>query len=173
MPPRRHPCTPPPTPVAFCAAAGLHRHCQVARFALVTVLQRQYVPTCAPTCYASATTQRAQHAVEPQRTAKTAVGERGNVTPRRIKPGIRQLLLTHRMCFDMHEGHAYHMHEPGSAARLWTVDAWWAARTGVAHICNTVWCICLSNRPPVHGTTVLFLADGSLMSGKMRCGFLA
>ena len=25
-------------------------------------------------------------------------------------------------------------------------DVWWAAQTGAARICNTVWCICLSSR---------------------------
>ena len=47
----------------------------------------------------------------------------------------------------MHVSHAFHMHEPGTDARIWTCDVWWAAHIGAAHICNIVWCICLSNRP--------------------------
>ena len=46
---------------------------------------------------------------------------------------------------DMHVSHACHMHEPGTDARIWTCDVWWAPRVGAAHICNIVWCICLSN----------------------------
>ena len=48
----------------------------------------------------------------------------------------------------MHVSHASHMHEPGTDARIWTCDVWWAARIGAAHICNIVWCICLSNSKP-------------------------
>ena len=51
-------------------------------------------------------------------------------------------------CCEMHEGHACHMHEPGSAARMWTCEVWWAAHIGAAHICNIVWCIRLSNMHP-------------------------
>ena len=39
----------------------------------------------------------------------------------------------------MHVSHAFHVHEPGTDARIW------AAHIGAAHICNIVWCICLSN----------------------------
>ena len=49
---------------------------------------------------------------------------------------------------EMHVGHACHMHEPGTTARIWTCDAWWAAHIGAAHICNIVWCICVSNMLP-------------------------
>ena len=45
----------------------------------------------------------------------------------------------------MHVSHACHMHEPGTDARIWTCDVWWAAHIGAAHICNIIWCICLSN----------------------------
>ena len=47
------------------------------------------------------------------------------------------------LCCEMHARHACHMHEPGTDARIWTCDVWWA---GGEHICNEVWCICLSNR---------------------------
>ena len=43
-------------------------------------------------------------------------------------------------CCEMHVSHACHMHEPGTDARIWTCDVWWAAP-----ICNIVWCICLSS----------------------------
>ena len=46
----------------------------------------------------------------------------------------------------MHGSLACHMHEPGTDARIWACDVWWAAHIGAAHICNIVWCICLSNR---------------------------
>ena len=46
----------------------------------------------------------------------------------------------------MHVSHTFHMHEPGTDARIWTCDVWWAAHIGAAFICNIVWCICLSNR---------------------------
>ena len=56
-----------------------------------------------------------------------------------------------RMLFYMHVGHACYMHEPGTAARIWTCDVWWAARVGAAHIWNIVWCICLyTNSRSVH-----------------------
>ena len=29
----------------------------------------------------------------------------------------------------MHVSHAFHMHEPGTDARIWTCDVWWAAQT--------------------------------------------
>ena len=45
----------------------------------------------------------------------------------------------------MHVSHALHMHEPGTDARIWSCDVWWAAPIGAAHICNIVWCICLSH----------------------------
>ena len=48
-------------------------------------------------------------------------------------------------CCEMHVSHACHMHEPGTDARIWTCDVWWAAHIGAAHICNMVWCTCLSN----------------------------
>ena len=48
-------------------------------------------------------------------------------------------------CCDMHVSHACHMHKPGTDARIWTCGVWWAARIGAAHICDIVWCICLSN----------------------------
>ena len=38
----------------------------------------------------------------------------------------------------MHVSHAFHMHEPGTDARIWTCDVWWAAHIGAAHICNIV-----------------------------------
>ena len=44
-------------------------------------------------------------------------------------------------CCEMHVSHAYHMHEPGTDARIWTCDVWWATHIGVAHIRNMVWCI--------------------------------
>ena len=53
------------------------------------------------------------------------------------------------LCCEMHVSHACHMHEPGTDARIWTCDVWWAALIGAAHICNIVWCICLSNTLPV------------------------
>ena len=56
------------------------------------------------------------------------------------------VLRAARCCCEMHVSHALHMHEPGTDARIWTCDVWWAAHTGAAHICNIVWCICLSNR---------------------------
>ena len=49
------------------------------------------------------------------------------------------------LCCEMHVSHAFHMHEPGTDARIWTCDVRWAAHIGAAHICNIVWCICLSN----------------------------
>ena len=30
-------------------------------------------------------------------------------------------------CCEMHVSHACHMHEPGTDARIWTCDVWWAA----------------------------------------------
>ena len=55
-------------------------------------------------------------------------------------------------CCEMHVSHAFHMHEPGTDARIWTCDVWWAAHIGAAHICNIVWCICLSNIASQYGT---------------------
>ena len=46
---------------------------------------------------------------------------------------------------------ARQMHEPGTDAMIWTYDVWWAARIGAAHICNIVWCICLSNTATTSG----------------------
>ena len=53
-----------------------------------------------------------------------------------------------RECCEMHVSHAFHMHEPGTDARIWTCDVWWAAHIGATHICNIVWCICSSNKGP-------------------------
>ena len=38
------------------------------------------------------------------------------------------------VCCEMHVSHAFHMHEPGTDARIWTCDVWWAAHIGAAHI---------------------------------------
>ena len=46
---------------------------------------------------------------------------------------------------ELHANHACRMHEPGTAARIWTCDVWWAANTGAARICNSVSCVCPSD----------------------------
>ena len=62
--------------------------------------------------------------------------------------GSERSFMQTSACCEMHVSHASHMHEPGTDARIWTCDVWWAAHIGAAHICNIVWCICLSNTAP-------------------------
>ena len=64
-------------------------------------------------------------------------------TDRQTRPAVAADMTG--TCCKMHVSHAFHMHEPGADARIWTCDVWWAAHIGAAHICNIVWCICLSN----------------------------
>ena len=39
-----------------------------------------------------------------------------------------------RACCEMHVSHACHMHEPGTDARIWTCDVWWAAHLGATFV---------------------------------------
>ena len=47
----------------------------------------------------------------------------------------------------MHVSHAYHIHDSGTAASIWTYDVLWEEHIGATNICDTVWCSWLSNTP--------------------------
>ena len=70
-----------------------------------------------------------------------------------------------QICCEMHVSHACHMHEPGTDARIRTCDLWWAAHIGAAHICNIVWCICLSNKIGHHARPRRASATAPLRTG--------